>query len=70
MVVQPLSSDDYFLRNIEFSSWLRSTTGQFFTELTSQEARQQFEHFVARWNARQLPARYYVEGGITASGRR
>ena len=68
--VPQLTDDDYFLRNHEFSSWLRSSRGVFFTDLSAAEARQLFGAFAAAWNARQLPGKFYVEGGITVTGRR
>ena len=68
--VPQLTDDDYFLRNHEFSSWLRSSRGVFFTDLTAGEARALFAAFAAAWNARQLPGKFYVEGGITVTGRR
>jgi hypothetical protein len=66
--VPQLTDDDYFLRNHEFSSWLRSSKGVFFTDLSAAEARRLFGVFAAAWNARQLPGKLY--SGITVTGRR
>lgn len=68
--VPQLTDDDYFQRNHEFSSWLRSSRGVFFTDLKAVEARALFTAFAAAWNARQLPGKFYVEGGIHVTGRR
>jgi hypothetical protein len=66
--VVPISEDDYFLKNHEFSSWLRATRGVFFTALLAADARAAFRDFVAAWNARALPRRLYE--GVQVTGRR
>ncbi len=47
-------------KNPEFTAWLREVHGRFFNELETDDARALFAQFVAAWNARKLPARYYV----------
>ena len=54
---------------LQFSEWLRLERGQFFNELSSEETRALFGEFAASWNARKLPARYYM-GIADASLRR
>jgi hypothetical protein len=66
--VVPISEDDYFLKNHEFSAWLRATRGVFFTALLAADARAAFRDFVAAWNARALPRRLYE--GVQVTGRR
>ena len=53
----------YMLCSLQFSEWLRIERRQFFNELSSEETHALFSEFAAAWNARKLPARYYV--GIT-----
>ena len=40
--IQELSSDDYFQRNPEFSTWLREERRQFFNELSAEDSRALF----------------------------
>jgi hypothetical protein len=55
--------------SLQFSEWLRLEKRLFFNELTSEETRAHFKDFVAAWNARCLPARFYM-GLADASLRR
>ena len=64
-----ISDDDYFVYNKEFSWWLQSTRGTYFTALSSAAARELFAVFVAEWNSRRLPAKLYA-GEVVVSGRR
>mmetsp|Transcript_40545 Transcript_40545/g.49182 ORF Transcript_40545/g.49182 Transcript_40545/m.49182 type:complete len:210 (+) Transcript_40545:321-950(+) len=66
--VEEISKDDYYLKNHEFSMWLRMTTGKYFTELVAEETRRLFDDFVVKWNAKELP--YAIYQGVTISGRR
>ena len=68
--IEAISDDDYYLKNREFAAWLRRDRGAFFTDLRAEEARRAFATFVEEWNNRRLPAEFYEEGGIVASGRR
>jgi hypothetical protein len=68
--IETISDDDYYLKNREFAAWLRRDRGAFFTDLRAEEARRAFATFVEEWNNRRLPAEFYEEGGIVASGRR
>lgn len=54
-----ISNDDYFSKNNEFSTWLKEEKGTFFSELSSEAARELFLSFVKRWNRQKLDARYY-----------
>lgn len=64
--MEPITEDDYFAKNPEFSTWLRERKKKFFNELTSDAARELFVGFIQLWNDRKLPAKYY-EGmqGVT-----
>eukprot|EP00959_Pyramimonas_sp_CCMP1952_P322413 6746783-Pyramimonas_sp.AAC.1 len=66
--VERIGSDDYFLKNHEFSTWLKSAHGKHFTELMAEDARMLFEEFKAEWNAGKLPMKLYK--GITVHGLR
>ena len=68
--VDPVSEDDYYLKNREFSVWLKHERSVYFTDLLAADARAAFKDFVKAWNARALPATFYKEGGVSASGRR
>ena len=68
--VEPVSEDDYYLKNREFSVWLKHERSVYFTDLLAADARAAFKDFVKAWNARALPATFYKEGGGSASGRR
>ena len=69
-LVEPVSEDDYYLKNREFSVWLKHERSVYFTDLLAANARAAFKDFVKAWNARALPATFYKEGGVSASGRR
>ena len=69
-LVEPVSEDDYYLKNREFSVWLKHERSVYFTDLLAADARAAFKDFVKAWNARALPATFYEEGGVSASGRR
>lgn len=67
--VAPITDDDYFARNAEFSSWLRDTQRTFFSDLTTEEARARFAGFVAVWNAGRLPPKFYTGAAAGAAQR-
>ena len=50
--------------------WLKHERSVYFTDLLAADARAAFKDFVKAWNARALPATFYQEGGVSASGRR
>ena len=56
---QELSTDDYFLKNNEFSMWLKEEKDVFFSDLSSESARQLFADFVKVWNKQKLESKYY-----------
>ncbi|KAM1346703.1 hypothetical protein ACFX13_036727 [Malus domestica] len=56
---QELSNDDYFLKNNEFSTWLKEEKDVFFSDLSSESARQLFADFVKVWNKQKLESKYY-----------
>ncbi|KAI4366001.1 hypothetical protein MLD38_021931 [Melastoma candidum] len=57
--IQELSGDDYFLKNNEFSTWLKEERNIFFSDLSSEAARELFAEFVKEWNKLKLESRYY-----------
>lgn len=60
-----LSKDDYFSKNNEFSTWLKEEKGIYFSDLSSEAARNLFAGFVKAWNNQKLELQYY-EGISTA----
>ncbi|KAJ0980811.1 hypothetical protein J5N97_009066 [Dioscorea zingiberensis] len=54
-----LSKDDYFAKNNEFSTWLKEEKGVYFSDLSSEQARDQFSSFIKDWNKHKLESRYY-----------
>ncbi|XP_042481872.1 style cell-cycle inhibitor 1-B [Macadamia integrifolia] len=56
---QELTNDDYFSKNNEFATWLKEERGSFFSDLSSDAARELFQHFVKDWNSQKLESRYY-----------
>jgi hypothetical protein len=60
--VTPIAEDDFFLRNAEFSTWLREARGTFFGELASDASKALFAEFVSLWNAGRLPEKFYRGG--------
>ncbi|CAK7355435.1 unnamed protein product [Dovyalis caffra] len=65
--VHKLSNDDYFSKNNEFATWLKEKKKMFFSELSSESARELFSVFVKDWNAQKLDSRYYE--GISSGPR-
>ena len=57
--VDPITADDYFIKNPEFTIWLREAKGLAFGDLTAEVSRSHFLDFVDAWNAAKLAARYY-----------
>ncbi|KAK4753109.1 hypothetical protein SAY87_021907 [Trapa incisa] len=64
---QELSSEDYFLKNNEFATWLKEEKDVFFSDLSSESSRALFKNFVKAWNSGNLEPRYYE--GITSGPR-
>lgn len=56
---QELSNDDYFLKNNEFATWLKEEKRVFFSDLSSESAREMFTDFVKAWNDQKLESKYY-----------
>lgn len=69
MQIDKISSDSYFVRNPEFTAWLRDERGKYFNDLPTIEARELFEGFVDEWNKRKLKRQYY-QGGISRADAR
>ncbi|XP_028767421.1 style cell-cycle inhibitor 1-A-like [Neltuma alba] len=67
MEFQELSKDDYFSKNNEFATWLKEQKDVFFSDLSSESAREMFLDFVKAWNKGKLESRYYE--GITSGPR-
>ncbi|KAJ8570191.1 hypothetical protein K7X08_006768 [Anisodus acutangulus] len=64
---EELSKDDYFSKNNEFSTWLKDKKKLFFSDLSSEAARDLFSDFVKDWNKGKLDSQYYE--GITTAPR-
>ncbi|KVI10257.1 DNA topoisomerase 1 isoform X2 [Cynara cardunculus var. scolymus] len=60
-----LSDADYFLKNNEFSTWLKDERDTFFSDLSSESARKLFAEFVNDWNNKKLDSKFY-DGIVTA----
>ncbi|RWW22291.1 hypothetical protein GW17_00013524, partial [Ensete ventricosum] len=56
---EELSKDDYFAKNNEFATWLKKEKGIYFSELSSDAARELFSGFVKEWNSGKLQPVYY-----------
>lgn len=56
---QELSNDDYFSKNNEFATWLKEEKRVFFSDLSSESARDLFADFVKDWNNQKLGSQYY-----------
>ncbi|XP_060670869.1 style cell-cycle inhibitor 1-A-like [Ziziphus jujuba] len=54
-----LSNDDYFSKNNEFATWLKEEKDVFFSDLSSESAREMFSDFVKAWNNQTLESQYY-----------
>ncbi|XP_015571179.1 style cell-cycle inhibitor 1-A [Ricinus communis] len=64
---QELSNDDYFSKNNEFATWLKEEKKVFFSDLSSESAREMFTDFVKDWNNQKLDPQYYE--GISSGPR-
>ncbi|XP_049356958.1 style cell-cycle inhibitor 1-A isoform X1 [Solanum verrucosum] len=64
---EELSKDDYFSKNNEFATWLKEKKKLFFSDLSSEAARDLFSDFVKEWNKGKLDIQYYE--GITTAPR-
>ncbi|KAF3623475.1 putative protein PXR1-like isoform X2 [Capsicum annuum] len=64
---EELSKDDYFSKNNEFATWLKDKKKLFFSDLSSEAARDLFSDFVKEWNKGKLDIQYYE--GITTGPR-
>ncbi|XP_062218309.1 style cell-cycle inhibitor 1-A-like isoform X2 [Phragmites australis] len=62
-----ISKDDYFAKNNEFATWLKEEKSKYFSDLSSESARDLFLKFVKAWNKGKLPSQYYE--GITSGPR-
>ncbi|KAK9741290.1 hypothetical protein RND81_03G095300 [Saponaria officinalis] len=57
--VTELSNDDYYSKNNEFSTWLKEEKKKFFSDLSTDSARELFTEFVEEWNTRKLKSKFY-----------
>ncbi|KAL3336816.1 hypothetical protein AABB24_029469 [Solanum stoloniferum] len=64
---EELSKDGYFSKNNEFATWLKEKKKLFFSDLSSEAARDLFSDFVKEWNKGKLDIQYYE--GITTAPR-
>jgi hypothetical protein len=65
---EAITADDYFIRNQEFTTWLRDSERISFNDLSTEESHELFDKFVETWNNGKLPGRYYA--GLAATTRR
>ncbi|KAJ0043639.1 hypothetical protein Pint_18148 [Pistacia integerrima] len=65
--IQQLTSEDYFSKNNEFATWLKEEKKLFFSDLSSESAREYFSDFVKVWNKNKLDSQYYE--GISSAPR-
>ncbi|KZV74047.1 hypothetical protein PENSPDRAFT_573572 [Peniophora sp. CONT] len=63
----PITENDYFLKNAEFSVWLREDKRKYFNELSGEKARKYFRKFVKEWNRGKLSKTLYA--GVEAAPR-
>ncbi|KAJ8761759.1 hypothetical protein K2173_004569 [Erythroxylum novogranatense] len=54
-----LTDDDYYSKNNEFATWLKEERKVFFSDLSSESARELFVEFVKDWNDQKLEDQYY-----------
>ena len=66
MQINTITDEDYFAKNAEFTTWLKEQRRLFFNDLSADETRKLFSEFVAAWNGRRLPAKYYAGVAGTA----
>lgn len=64
---QELTNEDYFSKNNEFATWLKEEKKLFFSDLSSESAREYFSDFVKAWNKQKLDSQYYE--GISSGPR-
>jgi hypothetical protein len=62
-----LSEEDYFSKNNEFATWLKEEKNIFFSDLSSESARDLFSGFIKKWNSGKLKKQYYE--GISSGPR-
>ncbi|KAJ4829886.1 hypothetical protein Tsubulata_013146, partial [Turnera subulata] len=48
--IEELSNEAYFSKNNEFAAWLKEETKLFFSDLSSEHARELFSDFIKDWN--------------------
>ncbi|CAM8877077.1 unnamed protein product [Rhodiola kirilowii] len=63
--IQELTKEDYFSKNNEFATWLKEERKIYFSDLSTDSARELFLEFVKKWNKHKLKPQYY-EGISTA----
>ncbi|KAH9620616.1 hypothetical protein KSS87_007087 [Heliosperma pusillum] len=57
--VTELSNEDYYSKNNEFATWLKEEKKKFFSDLSTDSARELFSEFVEKWNTRKLKSKFY-----------
>ncbi|XP_074304426.1 style cell-cycle inhibitor 1-A [Silene latifolia] len=65
--VTELSNEDYYSKNNEFATWLKEEKKKFFSDLSTDTARELFSEFIEEWNTRKLKSKFYK--GITTGPR-
>ncbi|KAI7947650.1 hypothetical protein MJO28_009558 [Puccinia striiformis f. sp. tritici] len=56
---EPISSDDFFKKSLEFKRWLKDEKNRYIDQLDSSKSKKYFEKFVKCWNRAQLDPDYY-----------
>ncbi|KAL5457582.1 hypothetical protein EMCRGX_G034855 [Ephydatia muelleri] len=62
-----ISTEDYFVKSVEFRTWLAEDSGTFFNNLSSEESRKLFKTFVQKWNDGLLDKKFYQEGMLSTT---
>eukprot|EP00850_Spirogloea_muscicola_P004102 SM000017S02842 [mRNA] locus=s17:589822:591984:+ [translate_table: standard] len=57
--IEKIAEDDYFIKNAEFSTWLKEGRGVYFSDLSSEQTHNLFQTFTTLWNSGHLPVKYY-----------
>eukprot|EP00850_Spirogloea_muscicola_P004953 SM000022S07167 [mRNA] locus=s22:305184:307292:+ [translate_table: standard] len=57
--IEKIAEDDYFLKNAEFSTWLKEGRGVYFSDLSSEQTHDLFQTFTTLWNSGHLPVKHY-----------
>ena len=56
----PITTEEYFVKSVEFALWLKEERDTFFSSLNSEQSHELFNEFVEVWNAGGLSEKYYA----------